>query len=76
MKIRIFKDYLTLLKIITHFGISPIFGGRHFRGGTLPHTLHAGKKYFICYLRIFNILLIVFYPTFIFTCNIAIIKND
>lgn len=46
MKIRIFKDYLTLLKIITHFGISPIFGGRHFRGGTLPHTLHAGKKIF------------------------------
>lgn len=42
-KIRIFKGYLILLKIITHFGISPIFGGRHFRGGALPHTLHAAK---------------------------------
>lgn len=28
----------------THFGMSPIFGGRHFRAGTSPHMLYAAKK--------------------------------
>lgn len=28
----------------THFGMSPIFGGRHFRAGTSPHMLYAVKK--------------------------------
>lgn len=43
----------------THFGMSPIFGGRHFRAGTSPHMLYAAKKkqYFLTSTFLF----IIFY---------------